>query len=101
MSLVRVLHVGLGIGPSVLLLLPTPLPELHPSVSPTMSRPIETVVGTGACSGIGLAITQYLSFQKDTTWHALLGDLNEDAFSAICELDTVGAVESGILQRGT
>jgi NAD(P)-dependent dehydrogenase (short-subunit alcohol dehydrogenase family) len=49
-----------------------------------MSRPVETVVGTGACSGIGLAITQYLSFQKDTTWHSLLADLNEDAFSATC-----------------
>lgn len=51
-----------------------------------MSRPVETVVETGACSGIGLAITQYLSFQNDTTWHALLADLNEDAFSAICPI---------------
>lgn len=85
-SLVRVLHVGLGIGPSVLLLLPRPLSELHPSVSPTLSRPVDTVVGTGACSGIGLAITQCLSFQRDTTWHTLLADLNEDAFSAICPI---------------
>jgi hypothetical protein len=51
-----------------------------------MSRCVETVVGTGACSGIGLALSQYLPFQKDITWRVLLADARGDAFSVICPI---------------
>ena len=45
-----------------------------------MSQPIKTAIVTGACSGIGLALTQHLLAQTDTTWRVLLADINPDPF---------------------
>lgn len=44
---------------------------------------VKTAIVTGACSGIGLALTKHLLSQTNTTWRVLLADINSDAFSAI------------------
>jgi 15-hydroxyprostaglandin dehydrogenase (NAD) len=48
-----------------------------------MAPPVKTAIVTGACSGIGLALTKHLLSRNDTTWRVLLADINHDAFSAI------------------
>jgi 15-hydroxyprostaglandin dehydrogenase (NAD) len=70
------------------------IPELHlpprvptyylrPISFPTMAPPVKTAIVTGACSGIGLALTKHLLSQTDITWRVLLVDINPDAFSTI------------------
>jgi 15-hydroxyprostaglandin dehydrogenase (NAD) len=48
-----------------------------------MAPPVKTAIVTGACSGIGLALTKHLLSQTETTWRVLLADINPDAFSAL------------------
>jgi 15-hydroxyprostaglandin dehydrogenase (NAD) len=48
-----------------------------------MSPPVKTAIVTGACSGIGLALTKHLLSQTDTTWRVLLADTNPAAYSAV------------------
>jgi 15-hydroxyprostaglandin dehydrogenase (NAD) len=48
-----------------------------------MAPAVKTAIVTGACSGIGLALTQHLLSQTQTPWRVLLADINPEAFSAI------------------
>jgi 15-hydroxyprostaglandin dehydrogenase (NAD) len=48
-----------------------------------MSPPVKTAIVTGACSGMGLALTKHLLSQTETTWRVLLADINQAAVSAV------------------
>ena len=50
-----------------------------------MSLPIptKTAIVTGACSGMGLALTNHLLSSKSVYWRVVLADVNEDSYNKI------------------
>lgn len=47
------------------------------------SRPSKTAIVTGACSGIGLALTKHLLAKDDVNWRVVLADIRPQAWEAI------------------
>ncbi len=42
--------------------------------------PVKTAIITGACSGIGLALTRHLLSMPTTRWRVVLADINEESY---------------------